>query len=258
MSMGQQAWKVQVAGFDGPLDLLLHLIDRQQLDIYDIPIASVTAQYLRFLEDMPVIDLDRASSFLVMAATLLQIKARLLMPPVVQSDCDEELELDPRRELVAALVEYRRFRLAGSALADLAAEFNCTVRGPDREPEDVNAGHTPTAPEPGAGYGPFIAAVSRVSRLLLARTRPIVTRDRFGVVRKIRSLLRQLRHAGDSLSFREAVGRWTLSDVVSTFLALLELVRRGRVRATQARMDSEIVITPITRRRRIDEDNRST
>ena len=113
------AYEIHLAAFDGPFDLLLHLIQKNEIDIYDIPIAEITAQYLEYLAQMEALDLEIASEFLVMAATLLAIKARLLLPkppPELLDDADEAY--DPRQELVRDLLEYKRIKEAAGLLAD--------------------------------------------------------------------------------------------------------------------------------------------
>lgn len=102
--------------FEGPLDLLLHLIEKNKVNIYDIPIAEITDQYMDYVNHMEERDLDVVSEFLVMAATLLDIKARMLLP---KEETPEEEEEDPRAELVARLLEYKTFRLMSSELKDM-------------------------------------------------------------------------------------------------------------------------------------------
>jgi scpA/B protein len=98
---------VKLDAFEGPMDLLMHLIEKNKIDLYDIPIADLTRQYLDHIDRLYQFDIEYASEFLVMAATLLRIKARMLLPP---AETDEEQEEDPRRELVERLLEYRRFK----------------------------------------------------------------------------------------------------------------------------------------------------
>ena len=109
-----EAYQVELTGFQGPMDLLLHLIDREQVDIYDIPIARITDQFIRHIEVMQTISLDKAGEFIAMAATLLVIKMKMLMPS--HSDEEEEDQEDPRAELVRKLLEYHRFKEAAESL----------------------------------------------------------------------------------------------------------------------------------------------
>ena len=119
MSKENGDYRVQLDVYNGPLDLLLYLVRREEVDIYDIPIARITEQYLAYLERMPLMDLDSAGDFLLMAATLMRIKARMLLPKVTE---EEEPEEDPRRELVDQLLEYQKFKEAASTLKDLEKE----------------------------------------------------------------------------------------------------------------------------------------
>src|SRR5438552_17443681 len=111
---------VKLARFEGPLDLLLHLIKRDEIDIYDIPIAHITQQYLAYLELMRALDLEVAGEFLVMAATLMRIKAKMLLP--LPQPGEDEDEGDPREELVQRLIEYRQFKEAAGTLKEREAE----------------------------------------------------------------------------------------------------------------------------------------
>ena len=106
----------RVEKFEGPLDLLLHLIEKNKIDIYDIPIAEITDQYMDYMEKMEGEDLDQVSEFLLMAATLLDIKARMLLPKEVDEETGEEI--DPRAELVERLLEHKKYRLMAQELAD--------------------------------------------------------------------------------------------------------------------------------------------
>lgn len=114
--VGTSPIKVQLPAFDGPLDLLLHLIKRDEINIYDIPISHITGEYLAYIGMLQLLDLDVAGDFLVMAATLMRIKARMLLPPVPGVDEEDEEFLDPRDELVQQLLEYRRFKEAAERL----------------------------------------------------------------------------------------------------------------------------------------------
>ncbi|MBU1852515.1 MAG: segregation/condensation protein A, partial [Candidatus Omnitrophica bacterium] len=115
------SYKVKLEIFEGPLDLLLYLIKKSELDIYDIPIASITEQYLEYLELMRMLDLNIAGEFLVMAATLIHIKSKMLLP-VEEKEVLPEEEEDPREELVRRLLEYKRFKEAAGVLQDLEGQ----------------------------------------------------------------------------------------------------------------------------------------
>ena len=110
---------LKLTAFEGPLDLLLHLIERDKVDIYDIPIAAVTEQYIRYLRSMSEFDMEVASEFLVMAATLIDIKSRMLLPAEEEEEEDEE---DPRSELVRRLLEYKMYKLMAQELEERESE----------------------------------------------------------------------------------------------------------------------------------------
>ena len=136
-------YKVKLEVFEGPLDLLLYLIKKEEVDIYDIPIAKITDQYLEYMELMQLLDLNIAGEFLVMAATLMHIKSKLLLPPD-QTETAQEEE-DPRAELVRRLLEYKKFKEAASELSHMESHqkhffarvgsgvkrFHCTIVGGD-------------------------------------------------------------------------------------------------------------------------------
>jgi segregation and condensation protein A len=117
MSAAMDKYEIQLENFEGPLDLLLHLIKKNEMDVYDIPMAEITKQYLDILDTMKTLNLDVAGEFLLMAATLLHIKSKMLLPKIVEDELEEEEE-DPRAELVRRLLEYQKYK-----------EVSLTLRG---------------------------------------------------------------------------------------------------------------------------------
>src|SRR3989338_9239973 len=115
------SYRVKLEIFEGPLDLLLYLIKKEELEIHDIPIAKITEQYLEYLELMKILDLNIAGEFLVMAATLMHIKSRMLLPPEAIAP-EEEEEEDPRAELIRKLLEYKKFKEAAGQLSVMERE----------------------------------------------------------------------------------------------------------------------------------------
>ena len=131
------AYQIRLEGFEGPFDLLFHLIEKNEVDIYDIPIAKITEQYIEYIEAMQMFDLDVASEFLVMAANLLSIKARMLLPkpPPEEQDPDTDAEdYDPRDELVEKLLEYKKYKLAAGYLQEKETYMGKVYTRPN-EPE---------------------------------------------------------------------------------------------------------------------------
>lgn len=230
--------KVSLAVFEGPLDLLLHLVRREELSIYDIPIARITDQYLQYLRQMTELDLEIASEFLVMAATLLQIKARMLLPrpPKSEGEVGEE-EADPRQMLVEQLLEYKRYKEAADELSGLAAEEALRF---SRPPVDIPAA------EPGLPDDLDLARLMSALRSLLAEAEPTpppaIRRDSFTIRQRMDFVLARLSESG-SVAFRSLFGlRFTRGEVVATFLAVLELVRNQLVAVRQTTRLGEIEI----------------
>ena len=219
---------VRLPIFEGPLDLLLHLIKRNEVQITDIPIATITDQYLAMLEELPELNLDGAGEYLVMAATLMYIKSRMLLP---QAGEDEEAEEDPRAELVQQLVEYQRFREVAVALGERNVLYRDVFAGAG-EPVAPGADHE--APVRDASLADLLDAL----RDVLARIRPPRAHDvqreglsmRECVTRILAGFVLGPRREFASLFGPDA----DRAEVIVIFLALLELIRLRVVRARQA------------------------
>ena len=217
--------RVNLPAFEGPLDLLLHLIQQNEIEITDIPIAKITKQYLEMLDLLRELDLEVAGEFLVMAATLMRIKARMLLPAIIE----ETEELDPREGLVRQLLEYRRFKDAAKDLERLEAERRLQFeRGAPAQLEDPEASE--------------LLPVS-LFRLLdalkgaLARQVPSVVHTIQADPMRIdeaMSLLRENLRSRGRLLFAEMLDLFvTRLEKITAFLGLLELLKLGDVRATQ-------------------------
>lgn len=235
---GSDEYKVQLEVFEGPLDLLLYLIKRDELDIYDIPIERITQQYMQYLDVMKMLDLSIAGEFLVMAATLMMIKSRMLLPVEDRPELEAE-EDDPRWDLVRQLVEYKKFKDAADHLEDLALrredvfirEGDHVELGPDAEValHDVSIFDLITA---------FNEALKRVKKDDLAE----IFADRYTVAEKVDflgHLLRREKRARLSEIFAGMIHRY---EMVCTFLAILELIRLKQLRAVQSGPFGEIEI----------------
>lgn len=230
-------YRVKLDVFEGPLDLLLHLIKKNEMEIADIPIASITEQYLGYLGMMRELNLDIAGEFLVMAATLTLIKSRMLLPP---SEDDEVEEPDPRAELVQQLLEYQRYREAALALGERPLlHRDVFVREPLDEPEVTESSAPPRLKV-------TVWELLEAFRDVLKRLRPEavheVLTERVSLRDRARTLLGALGVARclefDSLFEADA----TRIEVIITFLALLELMKIGAVRAAQGEHYGRIVI----------------
>ncbi|MBW3622562.1 MAG: segregation/condensation protein A [Armatimonadetes bacterium] len=240
----EESAPIRLPVFEGPMELLLHLIRQHKLDIYDIPIAQVTKQYVEYLHYMEALNVDLAGEFLVMAATLMEIKSRMLLPKPPPPEGEEE-GVDPRQELVDRLLEYQKFQEAAGLLRELEEERRrCFPRG----------GLIDFEPGPSIAIEPESAAVS----LLLALRRlldeadkredvpPTLRRDRMTLRLKIREVWAALQEAPDGLVF-EALFRHggDREEIIATFLALLELLRGGRVRVVQREALGTILVRPV-------------
>jgi len=240
-SVSVNPFAIQLDNFSGPLDLLLHLIKKNEMEITDIPIAEITAQYLAVVDTMQTLNLDVAGEFLLMAATLLHIKSRMLLPQVVDDGGEEEVEEDPRAELVRRLLEYQKYKDAAEQL--------------DARPQlhrDLFARSTPSPEVVEEGEGEFAAVglydlVQALQRLLVERTEPLVhevSAERLSVADRINQILTTL-EGQQSLAFHEFFSdQRSRPEVIVTFLALLELVRLRLVHLLQGSRFGTIWVTP--------------
>ena len=253
----QLDYKVELPEFEGPLDLLLHLVKKHELDILDIPIAFITDRYLQMLDVMRSLNLDVAGEYLLMAATLAHLKSRELVPPdpaeeAALADEDDEEGLDPRQELIRRLLEYQKFKDAGNQLAGRPVTGrNVWPRGASAE--DVAGLHALPGGAPLAEVPVFrlIESLERVlSRAKVTFTHDVVT-DRISITDRINELVDRLESEGSfsfesCFAFVEDAAQTQLAvkgQVVVTFLAILEMTRLKMVRLTQADVGSPIYIT---------------
>lgn len=235
-----EPFAVQLENFTGPLDLLLHLIRKNEVEITDIPIAEITAQYLAIIDGMQSLNLDVAGEFLLMAATLLHIKSRLLLPQVSDDGGDEAEEDDPRAELVRRLLEYQKYKEAALRL--------------DEQPQLHRDLFTRGAPAPelledaeeelvAVGLYELVEALQHLLRERPAPTMHEVNVDQLSVSERINQILTALQ-GQQSLAFTElfaaAGGR---AEVIVTFLAMLELVKLRLVKLLQSRRFCTIWVT---------------
>jgi segregation and condensation protein A len=229
-------YQITLPFFDGPMDLLLYLIKEHQLDIYDIPISRITKEYLAYLEIMRTLNLDIAGDFLVMAATLMQIKSRMLLPVDPTLEAPEE---DPRLELVRRLVEYKKFRDAAEQLSDLEkikthllprnVSLELKREGEEEHLEDVTL------------FG-LLAAFKDVLIHSQEDMTAELSRPEITVAQKINDLV-DLLQRDQRIEFRPFLTtcRTKIEKIVS-LLALLELMRLRLVRVVQNKIFGEIVI----------------
>jgi len=246
---GIMSIRVKLEAFEGPLDLLLHLIDKNKINIYDIPIAEITDQYLEYIKQMEEKNLEIMSEFLVMAATLINIKSRMLLPA---ADSEDEQEEDPRQELVDKLLEYKMFKYVSEQLKDKQEDASKILFKP------------PTIPKEIADFKEEIDVSELIGDLTLEKLHEIFSslvkrqsekidpiRSKFGKIEKEEISLAdkfiQIQEYGLKnrvFYFRNLLEQQTTRmEIIVTFLGILELIRLGRIMIEQERMFDDIKIT---------------
>jgi len=240
------AYKVKLEIFEGPLDLLLYLIKKDEVDIYDISIERITRQYLDYVQAFKMLNLDLASEFMLMAATLMYIKSRMLLPKNVQPPEDEEDEEDPRWELIRQLIEYKKFKDAAGFLSIKELEQSQFFAA---HPEPAKRPTTEQPQEIEVSIFDLIRAFRKVlKRFEDENTFGEIHDERFTVGDKIDFLLQSIVE-GDSLPFEDLFAdAASKSEVIVTFLALLELMKMNQFMVRQPDLLGEIIVI----RRKID------
>lgn len=236
MSQEPNNYRVALDVYAGPLDLLLYLIRREEVDIYDIPISRITEQYIQHVEMIQQIDPDAVGQFLVMAATLMEIKSRMLLPTPPEEVAEEDA-IDPRSDLVRQLLEYKRFKDAAGDLQARAEEFGKRFPRspviPDRDSVDLED----------AEVWDLMAAFNKLMQQT-GRTgyQHQVVYDDTPIATHALNIVEQLQKQGGSVEFSNIFTGKTRPQCVGLFLALLELIRRQRVRADQDRPFGQIYV----------------
>jgi segregation and condensation protein A len=239
-------YKVQFEVFEGPLDLLLYLIKKEEVDIYEVNLTKLATQFVEYLDVMRLLDLEFAGEFLVMAATLMYIKSRELLPKEQQVAAEEEDEEDPRWELIRQLVEYKKFKDAAAQLQVREIEqeniFPRLPIKPDVGELQAGNGHVPKKPE--ASLFDLINAVNSILKRVSQREElREIFEDKWSVSEKIEhlaTLISNRERVRFSELFEAATSR---SEVVCTFLALLELIRMKKLLCMQSEDFGDIDIT---------------
>jgi segregation and condensation protein A len=228
----EEIYNIKIPVFEGPLDLLLHLIRENKIDIYDIPISLITRHYLKYLEIMKELNLDIAGEFLAMAATLIYIKSRMLIPP--DEEVPPEEQEDPRQELVERLIEYQKFKEAAVQLKEKEEEWTKVFQRESVLDE-----------EEGEIYLSDVSLFDLIGALKkILETAPpevgTITKETLTVKDKM-SIIIEMIEGQEALRFEELFkGSITKAQLIVTFIALLELIRLGLLRAYQERHFSNI------------------
>ena len=238
---------VKLEIFEGPLDLLLHLIKTLEIDIYDIPISEITEQYMYYIRSMKELDLELAGEYIVMAATLMSIKSKTLLPKVEVEllESDYEDEIDPREQLVAQLLEYRKFKYAASILKEKEVE-----RGKFYTKEATNLDEykdlvAPLAPNEVTTIDLFLAFSDILNRRKdLEPMETTIVSEEFSIDDKIEEIMNRVfsNDNASGLHFTSLFYVYTRNEIVTTFMALLELIKSGEIIAKQKSAIEPIVL----------------
>ena len=227
-----EAYPIRLENFEGPLDLLIHLIRKNQVNVYDIPITLITAQYLEYIELMQELNLDVAGEFLVMAATLIHIKSRMLLPrPPAESEVEGEAE-DPRDALVRRLLEHQRFKAAAELLHERETWRSAQWQRSDAAVAAV-AGEQ-VEPELEVDLFSLLAAFRGVLERAKHRPRVLLPPEQISIESRIEALLTRLSET-EACGFEDLFGDVSSrSGLIVTFLALLEMIRLKLIRIFQS------------------------
>ena len=231
----REQYLIKLAAFEGPMDLLMHLIEKNKLNLYDIPIAELTRQYLDYIGTMHRFDIEVASEFLVMAATLLRIKSRMMLP----KEEDEVEEEDPRRELVERLLEYRRFKEVTERLFTLKDAQYVYV---ERAPLHLPAHHLPPENLSVKTLGRMFCEVLRVKEEPRIPS-VVIAAEEYRVQDKMTDILALLKQGHGSIKMHAVFPTGTREELLASFLALLELIKMQMVVVRQECVYEEIQIS---------------
>ena len=234
--------------FEGPLDLLLHLIQKLEIDIYDIPITAVTEQYMSYIHAMQTLELEVAGEYLVMAATLMAIKSQMLLPKQELEIIDDEdffEEEDPREALVAQLLEYRKFKYAATVLHEKEEERNLYYTKEPMDMDDYKEEDTTLPPNQINTIDLFLAFHAMLEKK--KNRQPVettVASDDVSIEEKITAISERMRQVqkGKAVSFDSFFDSYSKQEIVTTFMALLELMKTGVIYAEQENNYSEILL----------------
>ena len=233
-----EQYSIRLECFEGPMDLLMHLIEKNKINIYDIPIASLTEQYMGYLDKMREFNMEIASEFIIMAATLLQIKSRMLLPKPPKKV--EEEEIDPRQELIDRILEYRRFKEVSTVLSDMQEKQEYFFA---REPMELPQRHLPPAQ---LSLNELLEAFKKVMTAKVEAKIPqvLVEPEVFSVEDKMELLLSLLNRLDGKMLFSDAFNSDnSKSELITTFLAMLELIKLKSIVVMQDGSFEEIYIS---------------
>ena len=239
---------VKLQAFEGPLDLLLHLIEKNKVDIYDIPISLITEQYIEYITAMKNMDMDVASEFLVMAATLLDIKCRMLLPKEVNEEGEEE---DPRAELVEKLIEYKLYKYMSFELKDRQIDAGKNLYKSPSIPDEIKNYVPPIDFDELVG-DMDLSKLNNIFKSVMKRREDKIDpiRSKFGNIEKEnvdleakQVYVRMFISTHKNFSFRDLLEKQNSKpEIVVTFLLILEMIKIGEIEVSQEQIDDDIMI----------------
>lgn len=236
-------YKIKLNAYEGPLDLLLDLIHKSKIDIYDIPINTITEQFIEYIKDMEVLDLDIASEFLVMAATLLEIKSKMLLPKEKIILDDMEVEIDPRAELVKRLMEYKLYK---DITQDLRLSELIESKVFYKPREDLSSYSDLDLDMGNVDLDMLVKAIHNVLTNRRLKSRDIniseVQREEFTISECIRNIEEKL-SLKNSIKFSELLNHeYNREEIITYFLSLLELIRLKSIYIMQDELFGDLII----------------
>ncbi len=227
------SYKVKLDAFEGPLDLLLHLVNELEIDIYDIPVAEITEQYMHYVTAMQEIELNIASEYLVMAATLLEIKSAMLLPKK-EVDYVDEYEEDPREELITRLIEYKKYKLAAEELKEKELEENqLYTRAPIQFDDELI--HDYSRHTGDVSIYDMIDALGKViqRRQWRAPLETKINRIEISIEDRMEEVLHIVMNTERPIEFEQLFPFPNRTHIVTTFLAILQLIKHNKIYCTQ-------------------------
>lgn len=237
-SLGEAAYKVELDIFEGPMDLLLYLIKRDEIDIYDIPIERITKQYMSYLDTFKMLNIGLAGEFLVMAANLCYIKSRMMLPKHVQPPEEDADEEDPRWDLIRQLIEYKKFKEAARKLGEKEAR---QLDHFSHKPAKIESGGDDVRPlDDGVSIFDLIRAFQDILDRFHDEGLGEIVDDQYTVSDKIDMLLKLIEPGGSLPFTRLFQNAASKHEMIVTFLAVLELMKLNIFRVRQERVLGEI------------------
>ncbi|MFB5087264.1 segregation/condensation protein A [Psychrobacillus sp. PGGUH221] len=241
------SYEVKTEAFEGPLDLLLHLINRLEIDIYDIKMAEITSQYMEHIHAMRVLELNEASEYLVMAATLLSIKSKMLLPIHQDDEMDDDFDLsldDPRDELVLKLIEYKKYKEAASNLQEMEESSSLFYTRPPADLSGFQDSKQLALFELDVNVYDMLGAFQKMLRRkqLNAPLHTRISKQEISIKDQMKNVISTLKKSGGKISFYNLFPTRDKTTIVTTFLSLLELMKRQIVQIEQKSNFEELFV----------------